>query len=196
MYEYTKIEKNLSILLSFYLFLKTKKLCHTLIYIDETVGKKYTYIFPERGSDEWTGKNAKPDAFKIVRNTMYQGVTEASVQIADTTIQAAVVCGLANTRKLLEAIERGEMHYDFVEVMECPGGCVGGGGQPICDGEELASVRGEELYFLDENAKLRFSHENKDVQTLYRLFLERPLSHKAHMLLHTDHQAWDMPRKE
>ncbi len=143
-----------------------------------------------------TGKNAKPDAFQIVRNTMYQGVTEASVQIADTTIQAAVVCGLANTRKLLEAIDRGEAHYDFVEVMACPGGCVGGGGQPICDGEELATVRGEELYFLDENAKLRFSHENKDVQTLYRLFLERPLSHKAHMLLHTDHQAWDMPRKE
>ena len=56
------------------------------------------------------------------------------------------------------------MHYDFVEVMACPGGCVGGGGQPIHDGEELALTRGKNLYFLDSNAQIRFSHENTDVQ--------------------------------
>ena len=76
--------------------------------------------------------------------------------------------------------------------MACPGGCVGGGGQPICDGKELAGVRGESLHFLDRNSKIRFSHENQDVAKLYRDFLEHPLSHKSHMILHTDHNAWSM----
>ena len=71
---------------------------------------------------------------------------------------------------------------------------VGGGGQPIHDGEELAHTRGANLYFLDKNAKIRFSHENQDVMKLYNDFLEKPLSHKSHMLLHTDHTKWDMPR--
>lgn len=139
------------------------------------------------------GKNPDADAFHIVRNDMQTGVKEAAVTLGDTEVRVAVVCGLANTRSLLERIERGEVHYDFVEVMACPGGCVGGGGQPIHDGEELASVRGENLYFLDKNAKLRFSHENPDVLKLYQGYLEKPLSHKAHMLLHTDHNAWEMP---
>ena len=81
------------------------------------------------------------------------------------------------------------MHYDFVEVMACPGGCVGGGGQPIHDGEERAFERGKNLYYLDDNAKLRFSHENPDVLTMYEEYFERPMSHKAHMLLHTEHDA-------
>ena len=109
-------------------------------------------------------------------------------------VRAAVVHGLGNVRKLIAAVERGEAQYDFVEVMACPGGCVGGGGQPIHDGEELAHTRGANLYFLDKNAKIRFSHENQDVMKLYNDFLEKPLSHKSHMLLHTDHTKWDMPR--
>ena len=142
-----------------------------------------------------TGRNPDPDAFKIVRNPGGQpGVVEAEIQLGDATVRAAVVSGLGNTRKLIEAIEHGEVHYDFVEVMACPGGCVGGGGQPIHDGEELARTRGENLYFLDKNAPLRFSHENPDVLRLYRDFFEKPLSHKSHMLLHTDHNAWEMPR--
>ena len=142
-----------------------------------------------------TGRNPDPDAFKIVRSPSFEtGVVEAEVQIGDATIRAAVVSGLGNVRKLLEAIEHGEVHYDFVEVMACPGGCVGGGGQPIHDGEELAHTRGANLYFLDKNAKIRFSHENQDVMKLYNDFLEKPLSHKSHMLLHTDHTKWDMPR--
>lgn len=139
------------------------------------------------------GKNPDADAFQIVRNNMETGVKEAAVTLADTEVSVAVVCGLSNTRNLLERIERGEVHYDFVEVMACPGGCVGGGGQPIHDGEELALVRGENLYFLDKNAKIRFSHENPDVLKLYENYMEKPLSHKAHMLLHTDHNAWEMP---
>lgn len=142
-----------------------------------------------------TGKNPEPDAFRIVRSPSFEtGVIEAEVQLGSATVKAAVVSGLGNTRKLLEAIEHGEVHYDFVEVMACPGGCVGGGGQPIHDGEELAHERGENLYFLDANAPLRFSHENPDVLKLYADYMEKPLSHKSHMLLHTDHNAWEMPK--
>ncbi len=142
-----------------------------------------------------TGKKPEPDAFKIVRSPSFEtGVIEAEVQLGSATVKAAVVSGLGNTRKLLEAIEHGEVHYDFVEVMACPGGCVGGGGQPIHDGEELAHERGENLYFLDANAPLRFSHENPDVLKLYADYMEKPLSHKSHMLLHTDHNAWEMPK--
>ncbi len=142
-----------------------------------------------------TGRNPEPDAFKIVRSPAFgTGVIEAEVKLGDATVRAAVVSGLGNTRKLIEAIEHGEVHYDFVEVMACPGGCVGGGGQPIHDGEELAHERGKNLYFLDENSKIRFSHENPDVLKLYEDYMEKPCSHKAHMLLHTDHNAWEMPR--
>ena len=131
-----------------------------------------------------TRQNPETDAFEIVRGNI-EGVTEATIRLGASTIRAAVVSGLGNTRRLLEAIERGEAGYDFVEVMACPGGCVGGGGQPIHDGEELAKERGDRLYFLDEHAQIRFSHENPDVRKLYEDFLDRPLSHKAHMLLHT-----------
>ena len=77
--------------------------------------------------------------------------------------------------------------------MACPGGCAGGGGQPITDGCELAGVRGENLYQLDRQNKLRFSHENPAVLQVYRDYLEKPLGHKSHQLLHTDHEAWTMP---
>ncbi|GCA68163.1 hydrogenase [Mediterraneibacter butyricigenes] len=141
-----------------------------------------------------TGKNPDPDAFKIVRSPAFgSGVIEAEVQIGHAKVRAAVVSGLGNTRKLIEQIEKGQVHYDFVEVMACPGGCVGGGGQPIHDGEELAHDRGENLYFLDKHADLRFSHENPDVIRLYHDYFEKPLSHKSHMLLHTDHNKWQMP---
>ena len=77
--------------------------------------------------------------------------------------------------------------------MACPGGCVGGGGQPQHDGMEMAFERGKNLYFLDENADIRRSHENPDVKALYDNYFEQPLSHKTHMLLHTDHNKWQMP---
>lgn len=142
-----------------------------------------------------TGRNPEPDAFKIVRSPAFgTSVIEAEVTLGDATVRTAVVSGLGNTRKLIEAIEHGEVHYDFVEVMACPGGCVGGGGQPIHDGEELAHERGKNLYFLDANSKIRFSHENPDVLKLYEDFMGKPLSHKAHILLHTNHNAWEMPK--
>ena len=95
--------------------------------------------------------------------------------------------GLGNARALLDRINKGEVHYDFVEVMACPGGCVGGGGQPIHDGREMAYERGRKLYHLDENAKRRFSHENHDVRKMYEEYFVKPNSPKSHMLLHTEH---------
>lgn len=141
------------------------------------------------------GENCPPDAFKVVRATSQQtDLTEAEFELKGIRLRIAVVNGLGNTRKLLEAIQRGEKKYDFVEVMACPGGCVGGGGQPIHDGFEMAYERGKNLYFLDDQAKLRYSHENPDIKALYDNFFEKPNSHKAHQLLHTDHEAWEMPR--
>ena len=142
-----------------------------------------------------TGKNPEVDAFKQIRGVNKNGWTEAQFEIAGNTIDIAVVSGLQNTRNLMEAIQKREVHYHFVEVMACPGGCVGGGGQPIHDGQELALERGKNLYFLDKNANIRFSHENKDVLKLYEDFMGKPLSHKAHLLLHTDHNAWEMPKR-
>ena len=107
----------------------------------------------------------------------------------------AVVSGLGNTRKLMKSLESGQSRYDFVEVMACPGGCAGGGGQPIHDGEELAGKRGDALWKLDQKAPIRFSHENPEIQTLYQEFLERPLGKKSHHLLHTDHTAWEIVEK-
>ncbi len=139
-----------------------------------------------------TGENPDADAFRDVRGM--DGWKEATFDIAGTEIKVAVVHGLGNTRKLIKAIKKGKVKYQFVEVMACPGGCVGGGGQPIHDGEELAQVRGENLYFLDRNYELRFSHENPSVLQAYEEYFEAPLSHKAHALLHTDHDAWEMPQ--
>ena len=139
-------------------------------------------------------ENPPADAFKAVRSSGFNennGVQEAEFAINDIKVRTAVVSGLGNTRALLNKIESGEVHYDFVEVMACPGGCVGGGGQPIHDGEELAFERGKNLYELDENMELRFSHENPDILKMYEEFFEKPNSHKAHMLLHTEHIRQD-----
>lgn len=105
----------------------------------------------------------------------------------------AVVSSLSSTRALMEALEDGTVEYDFVEVMACPGGCVGGGGQPIHDGVEMAVERGELLWELDAKSKIRFSHENPDIKTLYSEYLKEPLGKKSHHLLHTDHAAWSVP---
>lgn len=138
-----------------------------------------------------TGKNPEPDAFKEVRGQ--DGIRARDFTINGTVVHTAVVNGLANARELITAMKRGEVSYDFVEVMACPGGCVGGGGQPILDGVELADIRSKTLYKIDKSCSTRFSHENPGIQEAYREYLEKPLSHKAHQLLHTDHYGWDMP---
>ena len=139
-----------------------------------------------------TGNNPDPDAFRAVRGM--DGWKEARFDIPGAgTVRTAVVSGLGNTRRLMRALEKGEVSYDFVEVMACPGGCAGGGGQPIHDGCELAESRGDVLWALDKAEPVRFSHENADIIALYRDYLGTPMSTKAHHLLHTDHHGWKMP---
>lgn len=140
-----------------------------------------------------TGENPEPDSFKSVRGM--KGWKEATFEIKGLQVRVAVASGLGNTRRLMEAIRKGEVHYDFVEIMACPGGCVGGGGQPVHDGCEYAAPRGEILYGLDKFSGLRFSHENSAVQLTYEEYLEKPNSHRAHELLHTDLENWDLDMK-
>ena len=131
------------------------------------------------------GKNPEADAFRAVRGR--DGRREADFTLGDQTLHTCTVSGLANAEKLMEDIKAGRVSYDFVEVMACPGGCVGGGGQPIHDGCEFAERRGGTLYRLDSERKLRFSHENPEVQKAYEEFLGKPLSRTAHKLLHSEH---------
>lgn len=135
-----------------------------------------------------TGKNPDPDAFKVVRGLGDGPWKEATFDVGGVEVKTATVHGLGNARKLLEAVKRGDAAYDFVEVMACPGGCVGGGGQPIHDGVEMAADRAKELYKLDKNKQIRFSHYNPQIHTIYKEFFGKPLSPESHHLLHTDHK--------
>ncbi len=137
-----------------------------------------------------TGENPDADAFSQVRGM--DGWKEAQYELGGRTLRVAVANGLGNARKLCDALQAGQVQYDFVEVMACPGGCAGGGGQPIQDGKELAEERGQRLYDLDRENPLRFSHENPSIQALYKEYMGAPLSEKAHHLLHTDQSAWKL----
>lgn len=132
-----------------------------------------------------TGENPDADAFSAVRGQ--DGRRERDFKMGDKVLKTCTVSGLGNAEKLMQDIINKKVHYDFVEVMACPGGCVGGGGQPIHDGCELAESRGDKLYKLDVERPLRFSHENPEVQKLYKEYFGEPLGHKAHKLLHSDH---------
>lgn len=132
-----------------------------------------------------TGQEATAEAFSPVRGEAGRRIAE--FKIGDKTLRTCTVSGLGNAGRLIEDIKAGKVHFDFVEVMACPGGCVGGGGQPIHDGEERATMLGEKLYKLDNKRPLRQSHNNPDVQVLYNEYLEKPLSEKAEKLLHSNH---------
>ena len=134
-----------------------------------------------------TGKNPGVDVFREVRGM--NPWKEAEFNIGGAVVHTAVVHGLGNVRKLIDAIRRGKVHYDFVEVMACPGGCVGGGGQPIHDGQEYAERRAPVLYEIDQKKSIRFSHENPEIIHLYENYLEKPCSEKSHHLLHVEHKA-------
>ena len=135
-----------------------------------------------------TGKSIDAIEYDAIRGT--EGIKEATVKIGDMDVKLAVAHGLGNARKLMEAIESGEKTYHFVEVMGCPGGCVTGGGQPICSSKDWATKdikaeRAKALYSEDRNAGIRKSHENPVVKKLYEEYLGEPCGHKAHELLHT-----------
>lgn len=138
-----------------------------------------------------TDKVPKDDMFDEVRGL--KGWKEATFDMDGTKVRVAVASGLQNAKELCDAILSGEVSYDFVEVMACPGGCVGGGGQPIHDGEELAGARGKVLYGLDRVAKYRNSYENPDIVRCYEEYFGEPMSERAERLLHTDQHGWMMP---
>ena len=134
-----------------------------------------------------TGKNPDADAFREIRGS--KPWKEAVFTIPGAgEVRVAAVSGLSNVRALMEAIDHGRADYDFVEVMACPGGCAGGGGQPIHEGQEMAAVRGDRLWKLDADAELRFSHENSEVQALYKEYLKKPLGERSLQLLHTERE--------
>jgi NADP-reducing hydrogenase subunit HndD len=113
------------------------------------------------------------------------GVKEARVRIGDREITAIVVSGLGNARLVLAEIRAGRRKVDFIEVMSCPGGCIAGGGQPIGANTEAVRSRMQALYNIDRDGTVRTSHGNAALQSLYREYLEAPLSEKSHAILHT-----------
>ena len=129
-----------------------------------------------------TGENPDPDAYQSLRGM--KGWKEAVFDLNGTTIRVAAASGLSNARHLMEALRRGEVQYDFVEIMACPGGCVNGGGQPYKAEAELTADRQWVLYDLDHMNAQRFSHENPAVMQCYEEYFGKPLSQKAHELLH------------
>lgn len=133
-----------------------------------------------------TGQELKDLDFKDVRGLT--GIKEATVDLAGTKVKIAVANGLANAKALLEKIKAGKCDYHFIEIMCCPGGCIGGGGQPFGTTMAIKERRMAATYEIDRGLQLRKSHENPAVKTLYKEFLKKPLGHKSHELLHTDYK--------
>jgi iron-only hydrogenase group A len=116
-------------------------------------------------------------------------IKEATIDLDGTKINVAVAHGLGNAKELLERIKRGEKTYHFVEIMACPGGCIGGGGQPIKTTNAVREQRIDAIYREDKRMSLRKSHENPAITQIYAEFLGAPLGHKSHELLHTHYTA-------
>ncbi|MCL1913604.1 MAG: NADH-dependent [FeFe] hydrogenase, group A6 [Eubacteriaceae bacterium] len=129
-----------------------------------------------------TGNTLENLDFVTVRG--FDGIKEAAVMVGDLEVKVAVAHGLGNARKLMDAIREGKANYHFIEIMACPGGCIGGGGNPIKDWRKM-DYRLEAVYQEDLNMPLRKSHENQYVKQLYDDFLGEPNGHKSHELLHT-----------
>jgi len=119
------------------------------------------------------------------------GIKEASIDLGDRKVRVAVAHGLSNANKLLEHIKETGEHYDFIEVMACPGGCIMGGGQPRSLDPDIAVKRAAALYAEDRGMEMRKSHENPAVARLYEEFLKKPGSDIAHRLLHTTYESVD-----
>ncbi len=141
-------------------------------------------------AEKITGKPLDNVDFKEVRGI--KGIKEAEYDLNGIKVKVAVASGLTNAKQLCEKIKKGECDYTFVEVMCCPGGCVNGGGQPIQSAyvrrnTDLRAARAKALYDEDKKAKIRKSHENEAVMSLYKEFFGEPGSHKAHEILHTSY---------
>ncbi|MDR2911210.1 MAG: [FeFe] hydrogenase, group A [Bacteroidales bacterium] len=117
-----------------------------------------------------------------------EGIRQATIDFGGLPLKIGIAHGLGNARKLLEDVQAGKSEFHAIEIMSCPGGCIGGGGQPYHHGNaEILKKRQMALYREDKNKVIRKSHENKYIIELYKEFLEKPLSEKAHHLLHTEY---------
>ncbi|MCX7950564.1 MAG: NADH-dependent [FeFe] hydrogenase, group A6 [Clostridiales bacterium] len=145
--------------------------------------------------DVLSGKELESIDYEVVRGL--EGIKETEITLPNgKTIRAAVAHGLANARELMEIVKSGEKHYDFIEVMACPGGCVTGGGQPIVNSKMQACIdvkaeRAKAIYDEDKDMPIRKSHKNPYITRIYEEFLGKPNSHKAHELLHTHYVKRD-----
>ncbi|MCG8572668.1 MAG: [FeFe] hydrogenase, group A, partial [Spirochaetes bacterium] len=141
--------------------------------------------------EEITGEELSSVDFKMVRGV--EGLKEAELPVGDLKVKVAVSNGLQNAKTILDRVKAGE-EFHMIEIMACPGGCIGGGGQPyppkgmyVLD-YELYRQRAKALYDIDKGKQIRKSHKNPYIEKLYKEFLEKPGSHKAHELLHTKYK--------
>ena len=131
-----------------------------------------------------TGKELKSVDFKQLRGL--EGIRSATVDFDGLDIKIGIAHGLGNARKLLEEVKSGKSEYHAIEIMACPGGCIGGGGQPLHHGDSsILKARTKAIFDEDEGKTLRKSHENPYIIKLYEEYLDKPMSEKAHQLLHT-----------
>ncbi|MCL6589104.1 MAG: [FeFe] hydrogenase, group A [Firmicutes bacterium] len=138
-----------------------------------------------RTAYEWlTGEELKEVEFSEMRGI--KGIREASVKIKDMELKIGIAHELGNARKLLQDIQDGKSQFHAIEIMACPGGCIGGGGQPYHHGDiEILKKRQEAIYKEDRSKVKRKSHQNEEVLRLYQEYLGKPYGEKAHELLHT-----------
>ena len=148
-----------------------------------------------------TGREVPFNNLNITPVRGLEGVKEATIKIEGCTpewkflegveLKVAIAHGLVNANKIMKMVKQGKAPYHFIEIMACPGGCIGGGGQPIPTSTEIRENRIKAIYSEDEHMILRKSHENPEVMILYKEFLDKPNSHKAHELLHTHYVERD-----
>ncbi len=144
--------------------------------------------------EKMTGKALTDVNFTAVRGMA--GVREVSIPVNGRTVRVAAASGLGNARQILNKIEKGEAHYDVIEIMACPGGCVNGGGQPYAaDRQETVEQRIKGLYMIDGWQPHRKSHENPSLLRLYAEYFGEPGSAKAHELLHVEHAQEYRPHR-
>lgn len=142
-----------------------------------------------------TGREVPFENLNITPVRGIEGIREARIKIEGclpewsflegVELSTAVAHSLANARTLMQAVKDGKVNYHFIEIMACPGGCLGGGGQPIPTNPDIRAKRMDAIYEEDEGLPIRKSHENPEIKQIYEEFLEEPNSHKAHSLLHT-----------
>ncbi|ERT68055.1 putative ferredoxin hydrogenase [Cetobacterium somerae ATCC BAA-474] len=130
-----------------------------------------------------TDGQLKQIEFKTLRG--FENVKSAEIILGERKIKVAVINGIGSAKKVLDAIEKNKIYFDFIEVMACYGGCISGGGAPIPDSLEVRKSRMKGMYLFDSNSTLRKSHENIEVINLYKNYLKEPCGHKSHHILHT-----------